>query len=319
MMFTAENHETAGTFGCHVRRLGLARSTGEVLELGPDQNVELFAATIGGLGLTGIILWVELALVRARSTSIDVETMELADLDAFFCLSEQSRHWDFTVAWVDCLAKGAAVGRGLFIRGRWHEGGGALVPHKSSRLRVPFDAPSWLMSGTTVQLFNKAYRARPWAFGQRTVHYDEFFFPLDGVADWNRLYGLNGFFQHQCVVPTTSAPDALRRLLDLTAAHGQGSFLIVLKMFGDRTSPGILSFPRPGATLALDFANRGESTRRLLDAMTGVVIEAGGRLYPAKDATMSAQAFRAGFPEWQKVEKLRDTNVMSDFWRRVAA
>ena len=313
-----KNHETAGTFGCHVRRIGLARSTGEVLELGPDQNTEFFAATIGGLGLTGIILWVELALVRATSAWIDVETLDLANLDAFFRLSEESQRWDFTVAWVDCLAKGAAVGRGLFMRGRWHQGG-TLTPHKPPRLSVPIDAPSWLLTGPTVQLFNRGYRARPWAVGQRKVHYDQFFFPLDAVAGWNKLYGRKGFFQHQCVVPAASAAGALRRLLHLTAAHGQGSFLIVLKMFGDRPSPGILSFPRPGATLALDFPNRGESTRRLLDAMAGVVIEAGGRLYPAKDATMSAEAFRAGFTDWRKVERLRDPNIMSDFWRRVAA
>ena len=253
-----KNHETAGTFGCHVRRLGLGRSTGEVLELSPDKNAELFAATIGGLGLTGMILWVELALVRATSASIDVETLELANLGAFFSLSEQSQPWEFTVAWVDCLATGAAVGRGLFMRARWHEGG-ALVPHKSSRLRVPFDAPSWLLTGTTVQLFNRIYRARPWALGERTIHYDQFFFPLDAIMGWNRLYGLNGFFQHQCVLPRASAPDALRRLLDLTAAYGQGSFLIVLKMFGDRSSPGLLSFPRPGVTLALDFPIAGRA------------------------------------------------------------
>jgi FAD/FMN-containing dehydrogenase len=113
-----KNHERAGTFGCYVRRLGLAISSGAVLELAPDQNVELFAATIGGLGLTGIILWVELALQRINSTSVDIETLELTDLDAFFRICEQSRSWDFTVAWVDCLAKGAAVGRGLFLRGR---------------------------------------------------------------------------------------------------------------------------------------------------------------------------------------------------------
>ncbi len=316
-----KNHETAGTLGCNIRRLGLAQSSGAVLELAPDQNAELFAATIGGLGLTGIILWVELALVPISTTSIHVETLELADLDAFFRVSEESSGWDFTVAWVDCLAKGAAVGRGLLIRGRWHEGGkgAALAPHAPPRLAVPFDAPSWLLNSATVRLFNKVYRARPWALGARTVHYDQFFFPLDGVAGWNRLYGPNGFFQHQCVVPIVAARSAVRRLLDLTAAYGQGSFLVVLKMFGDRPSPGVLSFPRPGATLALDLPNRGDSTRRLLEDMTNVVMEAGGRLYPAKDATMSAAAFRSGFPDWQKVENLRDPHIMSDFWRRVAA
>ena len=314
-----KNHETAGTFGCHVRRLGLALSSGSVLELAPDENAELFAATIGGLGLTGAILWVELTLAPITSSFIDQETLELADLDAFFRIAEQSREWDFTVAWVDCLATGDAVGRGLFIRGRWHEGEDArgLEPHKLPRLGVPFDAPSRLLNGTTVRLFNKAYRARPWALGRRTLHYDPFFFPLDAVAGWNRLYGAHGFFQHQSAIPTAAAPDAVHRLLELTATYGQGSFLMVLKMFGDRPSPGALSFPRPGATLALDLPNRGNSTRRLLDEMTGIVMEAAGRLYPAKDAIMSAAAFRAGFPEWEKVEKWRDPNIMSDFWRRV--
>jgi FAD/FMN-containing dehydrogenase len=313
-----KNHETAGTFGCHVRRLGLSRSSGEVVELAPNQNSEFFAATIGGLGLTGIILWVEVALVRIGSAYVDVETLELADLDGFFRLAEQSQDWEFTVAWVDCLAKGAAIGRGLFTRAKWHKSGG-LEPHRRPRLGMPLDAPPWLLTSATLRLFNQAYRARPWALGRRTIHYDPFFFPLDAVAGWNRFYGPRGFFQHQCVVPTSSAPDAMRRLLDLTATFGQGSFLTVLKMFGDRPSPGVLSFPRLGATLALDLPNGGESTRRLLDALTIVVMDNGGRLYPAKDATMSAKAFRSGYPEWQKVETLRDPNIMSDFWRRVAA
>jgi L-gulonolactone oxidase len=314
-----KNHEAAGTFGCHVRRLGLALSSGSVLELAPNENAELFAATIGGLGLTGVILWVELNLAPITSSFIDQEILDLVDLDAFFRLAEQSRDWDFTVAWVDCLARGAAVGRGLFLRGKWHEGAdvGGLKPHQPPRLGVPFNAPSWLLNGTTVRLFNKAYRARPWAFGRRTLHYDPFFFPLDAVANWNRLYGRHGFFQHQSVIPTAAAPDAVRHLLELTAAHGQGSFLMVLKMFGDRASAGVLSFPRPGATLALDLPNRGNSTRRLLDEMAATVMQAAGRLYPAKDATMSAAVFRAGFPEWQKVEKWRDPNIISDFWRRV--
>jgi FAD/FMN-containing dehydrogenase len=316
-----KNHETAGTFGCHVRRLGLALSSGAILEVAADQNAELFAATVGGVGLTGVILWVELALARIKSAFIDVETLKLDDLDAFFRLSKQSEGWEFSVAWVDCLAKGSDIGRGLFLRGRWREGGEGepLAPHGSPRFVVPFEAPSWLLNGTTVRLFNKAHRTRPWAIGRHTVHYNQFFFPLDGVGGWNKLYGAGGFFQHQCVVPTDAAAVAVRRLLELTAAAGQGSFLMVLKMFGNRASPGVLSFPRPGATLALDLPNRGDSTRRLLDDMTAVVMEADGRVYPAKDATMSSAAFRAGFPDWQKVERLRDPNIMSDFWRRVAA
>lgn len=312
-----KNHESAGTIGCHIRRIGLARSSGEVLELSETDNAELFQATIGGLGLTGLILWVELALKKIESASIDTETLAISDLGHFFRLSEDNRDWEYTVAWVDCLARGKDLGRGLFMRGR-HAAGGPLSVHGDARVAVPFDAPSWLLNSATVKLFNRAYRCRPWAMGRRTVHYEPFFYPLDAVGGWNRLYGARGFFQHQCAVPKATAADAVQRLLRLTGEHQQGSFLVVLKLFGPRKSPGLLSFPMEGATLALDLPNRGESTRRLLDDMTAVVTEAGGRIYPAKDAAMSAEAFRSGYPEWRRLEALRDPKIMSDFWRRVA-
>jgi L-gulonolactone oxidase len=313
-----KNHEAAGTFGCHVRALGLARSSGEDFTLSPTENAELFAATVGGLGLTGVILWVELQLMPIKSAMIDTETLALENLDDFFRVAEESRDWPYTVAWVDCLAKGGATGRGFFIRGRHAEGGG-LQAHNAPRLGVPLDAPGFALNAHTIALFNAAYRHRPWVLGRKAVHYDPFFYPLDAVAGWNRLYGKRGFFQHQSVVPMASAPDTTRKLLELTAAFGEGSFLVVLKLFGDRPSPGLLSFPMPGATLALDFPNKGESTRRLLDRMAETVLAAGGRLYPAKDATMSGAAFRAGYPDWRELEAQRDPAMMSDFWRRVSA
>jgi len=285
-----KNHEIAGTFGCHVRALGSARSSGETLRLSPGENADLFAATIGGLGLTGIIRWVELQLVPIRSAFIDAETLASNDLSAFFRLAEESRDWPYTVGWVDCLAKGDAIGRGLFIRGRHAEGGGLAV-HNTPRIGMPIDAPSGMLNTTTVAWFNTLYRRRPWALGYQTMHYDPFFYPLDGIANWNRLYGRRGFFQHQSAVPLANAFDTIRKLLTLTAEFGEGSFLIVLKLFGNKASPGIMSFPMQGATLALDFPNKGESTRRLLARMTDAVLAAGGRLYPAKDATMSPAAF----------------------------
>jgi FAD/FMN-containing dehydrogenase len=312
-----KNHEGAGTIGCHVRRIGLARSSGDVLELSKGDNVELFQATIGGLGLTGLILWVELALKSIGSTDIEVETLAIADLDQFFRLAADSGGWEHTVAWVDCLAKGKDLGRGLFMRGR-HRPQGALRVHHVPRLAVPLDAPSWLLNALTVRIFNLAYRHRPWGMGRQTAHYDPFFYPLDSILGWNRLYGPRGFFQHQSVVPMHTAIGAMQRLLTLTGDFQQGSFLVVLKLFGERKSPGLLSFPMAGVTLALDLPNRGESTRKLLQAMTDVVVEAGGRIYPAKDATMSAEAFRIGYPNWTKLEALRDPKIMSDFWRRVA-
>lgn len=313
-----KNHETAGTLGAHLRALGLARSSGEVLTLTRDENPELFAATIGGLGLTGMILWVELQLAPIRSAMIDSETIAIDDLDAFFRQADASRDWPYTVAWVDCLAKERAIGRGFFIRGRAAEAGG-LTPHGAPRIGIPFDIPGGLLNGVTIGAFNAFYRKRPWALGARRLHYDPFFFPLDAVARWNRLYGPRGFFQHQSAVPMQGVTETIRKLLALTAEFAEGSFLVVLKMFGDRPSPGLLSFPMPGATLALDFPNKGESTRRLLTRMADVVLEAGGRLYPAKDATMSRAAFRAGYPAWRQLEAQRDPAIMSDFWRRVTA
>ena len=307
-----KNHESAGTIGCHVRRIGLARSTGEMLELSAESP--LFAATVGGLGLTGVMVWVELQLLQIRSAAMEVETLAMSDLEHFFRLSAESADWPYTVSWVDSLARGGALGRGLFIRGR-HAEAGPLASHGPVRFTVPH-AARHLLRPSTIALFNLFYRVRPWATGGKTMHYDRFFYPLDSLSHWNRLYG-RGFFQHQSVVPMKNAPETVRGLLELTAECGEPSFLTVLKVLGDRPSPGLLSFPMSGATLALDLANRGESTRRLLDRLADRVVAAGGRLYPAKDATMSGEAFRAGYPAWRRLEHHRDPAIISDFWRRV--
>jgi L-gulonolactone oxidase len=313
-----KNHEMAGTFGSWVLGLGLARSSGEVLSLSRDKHPELFAATIGGLGLTGVILWVELQLVPIRSAFVDTETLPMANLDEFFRLAEDCGEWPYTVAWVDCLATGRATGRGFFIRGR-HAQIGGLGVHRAPRMSVPLEAPNSLLNAFTISSFNWVYRHRPWALGRDKPHYGPFFYPLDSIHHWNRLYGSRGFFQHQCVIPMHNAADTVCKLLELTAARREGSFLVVLKLFGDRPSPGVLSFPMHGATLALDFPNKGESTRKLLARMSDIVLAADGRLYPAKDATMSADAFRSGYPNWRRVEAQRDPVIMSDFWRRVTA
>jgi FAD/FMN-containing dehydrogenase len=312
-----KNHEAAGTIGCHVRALGLLRSTGEVLELGPDCAPEMFAATVGGLGLTGLILWVELQLAPIRSAWFDTETIRLRNLDDFFDHASRSQDWPYTVAWVDCLARNSSLGRGLFTRGRHAEEGDLTVHRERSIARVPTDAPAQLLSTPVVRAFNLVYSRRPGLEGRRRIHYDPFLYPLDAIQDWNRLYGRSGFFQHQSVVPLKAAPEALRKLLELTSVFRQGSSLVVLKLFGKRPSPGLMSFPMEGATFALDLPNRGASTRNLLDRMAAVVMEAGGRLYPAKDASMSGEAFRAGFPRWRELESRRDPALMSDFWRRV--
>jgi L-gulonolactone oxidase len=312
-----KNHESAASFGSHVRAIGLLRSSGEILELSSERNAALFSATVGGLGLTGLILWAEIALSAIPSAYFDTETERLANLDQFFTVADASRDWPYTVAWVDCLAAGPALGRGLFTRARSAVDAPLTVHRPGRGLSVPFDAPARLLSAPAVSAFNLAYSHRYRATGRRRMHYDSFLFPLDRVGRWNRLYGRKGFFQHQSVVSLAEAPRALRRLLELTAAHRQGSFLVVLKMLGARASPGMLSFPMEGATFALDLPNRGEQTRALLAEMTDVVLDAGGRIYPAKDATMSGEAFRKGYPRWGELESARDPAIQSDFWRRV--
>ena len=228
-----KNHEKAGTFGAHVLSLGLARSSGDVLTLSREQHAETFAATIGGLGLTGMILWVELQLVPIRSSFMDTQTFPIADLDGFFRLAQESGDWPYTVAWVDCLARGRHTGRGYFIRGRHSEAGGLRV-HRAAPLSIPMDAPASLFNSYTIGLTNRLYRRRPWGYGGKLMHYDPFFFPLDGIGQWNRLYGKRGFFQHQSVVPTPSAVETVRKLLELTAKYGEGSFFVVLKLFGNQ-------------------------------------------------------------------------------------
>jgi FAD/FMN-containing dehydrogenase len=308
-----KNHHRAGTFGRHVRALELLRSDGRRQVLGPGANPERFAATVGGLGLTGLITWVELQLAHVPGAWMDVEAVPFGDLDGFASLAEESdRTHAYTVAWVDGLASGAAFGRGIFFRGNHAEVPGTLSPPRA-RWRVPLDAPDALLSAPLVRAFNAVYRRWP-RHGTRRMTLWKFLHPLDAIGGWNRLYGRRGLLQHQCVVP---GKDAVRALLSAAAESGQGSFLTVLKTFADVPSPGLLSFPRPGWTLALDFPGRGEVTLRLLERLDAIVVEHGGRVYPAKDARMSPATFRAGFPKWKDFTAHVDARFSSGFWRRV--
>ncbi len=313
-----KNHHRRGSFGGHILSLELLRTDGQRIVCGPDLESEWFRATVGGLGLTGLITRAELQLVPVPGPWLEVESLRFRDLDAFFALAAESdRTHEYTVAWIDCLASGRDLGRGLFLRAN-HTEADRSPAKPPPALRVPFTPPISPVNGLTLRLFNELYYRLPRA--ERSVqHYLSYFYPLDSVLDWNRLYGPKGFVQYQCVVPPNTAPAVLRRILDLIAASGRGSFLSVLKMFGDIPGKGLLSFARPGATLALDFPFAGAPTLALLDELDGVVLEAGGAVYPAKDARMSGETFRRGFPGWREFEARRDPRVMSAFWRRVTA
>lgn len=316
-----KNHHRAGSLGSHVRRFNLARSDGSITEVTPQSSPELFNATVGGLGLTGLILEAELELVRIPSSFIDHEVEPLAHMDQFFDIAElRAERSEHTVAWIDCTATGARLGQGVFSSGDWSQTGGHEAHNAGAGPTFPMDAPGFALNPLTLKLFNLAYRRRQlMKAGRSRVHYGGFFHPLDSINHWNRLYGAKGFYQYQSVIGPGAAREATRAMLERISASGEGSFLAVLKTFGDRPSPGLLSFPAPGATLALDFANRGEKTLRLLADLDAIVREAGGRLYPAKDGRMSAAMFQAGYPDWERVEQLRDPAFSSAFWRRVTA
>jgi FAD/FMN-containing dehydrogenase len=316
-----KNHHRRGTFGCHVESLTLLRSDGVYHRCGPTQNVELFRATIGGLGLTGLILSAEVRMMKVGSTDVDERVTRFGDLAEYFDIAGAADDEnEYSVAWIDQLASGRSAGRGLLIAGNHASGGntkaGGGLPF---RPRVPFRPPVSVIGRPFLRLFNGAYywrkgaSAAPHRAGAGT-----FFFPLDGVGDWNRLYGPRGLFQHQSVIPEDAARVAVAELLCVARDAGEGSFLTVLKRFGKVASPGLLSFPRPGYTLTLDFPNRGDKTLSLLRELDRVTVAAGGAVNPYKDARMSAKVFAASFPGWERLEALRDPAFMSDFWRRTA-
>jgi FAD/FMN-containing dehydrogenase len=314
-----KNHHRAGTFGCHVTRFELLRSSGERLLCSPTENSDMFRATIGGLGLTGIILWAEFGLKRIRNPFIALERIRFESLEEFLDLSEQSdRDYEYTVAWVDCLAQGRKLGRGLFIRGNHDDSPIEKQRTAKSSFSVPFDFPSIALNGFTMRAFNAAYlRMQLSKTIRKTVSCDTFFYPLDAVKNWNRLYGRRGFLQYQCVIPGESNSAEIKEMLVRTSRAGQGSFLAVLKRFGDIPSPGMMSFPRSGLTLCLDFPYQGEKTLTLLEDFDYIVSQARGAVYPAKDARMAAKSFAIYFPHWREFARYVDSNFSSSFWRRV--
>lgn len=315
-----KNHHRAGTFGSHVLSLELARSDGQRLTCSLESNAELFAATIGGLGLTGLILSATIQMRRVPGLAVEAEEIRFDNLaDCFVLASGSDAEWEYTAAWIDCLARGPQLGRGIFFRARHVPGRAVNPPAGVPRISIPIVPPLSLVTSATVRVFNAAYwrKLGPRGRTRRVGSYEGVFYPLDGIGHWNRVYGPGGFYQFQCQVPPGNAQDTIAALLSVIAESGQASMLSVLKLFGDKSSPGMLSFPAPGATLALDFGNRGASTRALLMRLEQIVVRAGGRLYAAKDALMAPATFRAGYPALARFQPHIDPRFSSNFARRV--
>ena len=314
-----KNHHRAGSLGSHIRSLELQRSDGSRLYCSELENPEWFRATIGGLGLTGGITWAELQLMPVRGPFLQQETRCFASLPEFFSrAAESDQRFEYTFAWLDTRAVGASPGRGVLFRAN-HCDDERRATRGRGALAVPFELPFSLINRTSARLFNTAYYRLHQGRAQRLkrVHYEPFFYPLDRILNWKRVYGSRGFLQYQVVIPSSDAEAAVSELLGRTAAASSGSFLSVLKCFGHAKSPGMLSFPRPGVTLALDFPNRGAETLQLLDQLDEITRTARGSLYPAKDARMSAADFQRSYPQWREFADFKDPNISSSFWRRV--
>ncbi len=310
-----KNHHCAGTFGAHVHQIALHRSDRGLIFCSSRENPEMLCATIGGLGLTGIIAWADIQLKRVAGPWINAESIPFESLKTFLDLSHDSNDlFEYTVAWIDCFSGKNA--RGIFFRGNH-------APNCQKKFRpkrgpkLPFELPSWILNRFSVRAFNAAFYAVHAARKHRAVvAYDSFFYPLDSIRQWNLMYGRQGFLQYQCVIPEAKL-EAFEELLDRVARSGMSSFLVVLKQFGSAPPAGMLSFPRPGLTITFDFAMRGELTLTLLRSLDEIVRESGGAIYPAKDARMSPALFEASFPSWRDFVPYMDPKMSSSFWRRV--
>ncbi|MDO9268600.1 MAG: FAD-binding oxidoreductase [Methylobacter sp.] len=310
-----KNHHVLGSFGDHIHRIRLVRTDGEIIECNPQIKPDWFAATVGGLGLTGVITEAEIQLRRVAGPWLDAETVPYNNLDEFFHLADTSEaDWEHTVSWIDCISGG---GRGIFMRGNPANTGLCPEP-KNRKLTMPFVPPVSLVNSLSLKPFNMAYfNLKKWQAGRSPAHYESFFYPLDNLMEWNRMYGPKGFFQYQSVVPREVGRDAVQAMLAEIARSGEGSFLAVLKTFGNRQAVGMMSFPQPGVTLALDFPNKGGRTLKLLERLDSIVRGAGGRIYLAKDARMPRDLFKAGYPRLGEFLQYRDPGISSAMSRRL--
>lgn len=315
-----KNHHVFGSFGNHVKQIKLMRTDGEVMVCGPDLKSDWFAATVGGLGLTGLIVEVTLQLRPVPGPWLDAETIPYHHLDEFFQIMHQSEaRWENTVSWIDCTSASKGENRGLFMRANFTESPfNASYNAKKKPLAIPFSPPISLINPLSLKPFNQLYfYLNKRKAGRSIVHYEPFFYPLDNILEWNRLYGPKGFFQYQSVVPMNVGKEATQAMLHEITQSGQGSFLSVLKTFGDIPSVGMLSFPQPGVTLALDFPNKGSQTLKLMERLDAIVREVGGRIYPAKDARMPKDLFEKGYPRLSEFLTYRDPHISSALSRRL--
>jgi FAD/FMN-containing dehydrogenase len=313
-----KNHHVAGTFGNHVTQFELVRSNGEHLHCSPTRNPSYYAATIGGLGLTGVITWAQLRLKPIVSRMVDFQGIQFHGIDEFLSLTEAAQDIEYTVSCIDCTSTGKNFIRGVFMQGDHSKVPSPLKPSSKPKLVFPFELPGFALNRYSIGAFNSLYfhkQMKPRVSALQD--YEPFFYPLDIALHWNRMYGKRGLLQFQYAIPWEHAREGTIAVLQEVAKSGLASFLAVLKVFGNVPSPGMMSFPKPGITLALDFPIKPEKSFALFDRLASMTREFGGRLYPAKDARMTAEQFQAFYPQWQAFARFKDPALTSSFWERV--
>jgi decaprenylphospho-beta-D-ribofuranose 2-oxidase len=297
-----KGHHQEGSFSSHLRAVNVLLGSGEMIECSPVVHQDLFKATCGGMGLTGVITEATIQLQRIGSAYLRETTVKSDSLVETIRILRERDTANYSVAWLDCLTTGAQRGRGLVMSGEFLVDG-KLAARPASGPGIPVDFPEGLLNRTTMRLFNTFYYHRKLRREtSRDCHYTTFFFPLDAIGQWNRIYGRSGFVQYQFVVPT-DREDALDEVHRRIVASGRGSFLAVLKSFGPGNDHP-LSFPMAGLTLAVDF--RWEpALASWLDELDAIVVEAGGRIYLTKDCRMSLEVFRRAYPQWTSFVETR--------------
>ena len=305
-----KNHHLEGCFSECTAMLSLMLPNGDIAECSKHDNSELFRATCGGMGLTGVILDAKISLRRINSTKISQTTIKTANLKETFNAFESNDSKHCSSAWIDCLAKGSALGRGLLITGDFDDDG-SLDYESVPKLSIPFNFPSFILNKFSVKCFNHLYYARvKQPISTEVVDIDSFFYPLDSIEHWNRIYGAAGFAQYQFVLPKATSYDGLEEALNSISRAGLGSFLAVLKLCG-RANENYLSFPMEGYSLALDFKIQ-KGIFNFFDELDQIVLKYGGRLYLAKDSRVTKAVFEQGYPRIGKFRDLREKYEMTN-------
>ena len=313
-----KNHHKVGTFGNYVKSIRLLRSDGTILNCNDEENRDYLSATVGGLGLTGIIISAEVYLKKISSTYVDVTTFKFQSLDEYWEINNKfEKEFDYTVSWVDCIYNQNKSLRGVYLAGNHKENFERKKYFENINITFPFTPPFSLINNFSLKILNQLYYSLNKTSKNSVQHYKKFFFPLDVVNNWNKAYGKKGFFQYQFVVPKKNGRQAIQKVLEVINRNNQIPALGVLKNFGDIKSTGLNSFPFEGVTLSLDFPNKGDKTKKLFEELNKVIFENNGRIYPAKDAFMNPKEFEDSYEGLNNFIKYIDPKFSSSFWRRV--